>query len=95
MPQQLEILFENDHFLVVNKPAGLSTQAARGIDSLEVRVRCFLQNIVNADMKFWQCDMTGEAPMVYLGLPHRLDRPVSGAIVLTKTKNAAQNLETV
>jgi 23S rRNA pseudouridine1911/1915/1917 synthase len=89
MPPPLDILFEDDNLLVVNKPAGLSTQAPRGIDSLEVRVRSYLQSVVNADMKFWECDPTGEAPAVYLGLPHRLDRPASGAIVLTKTKKAA------
>ncbi len=88
----LEILYENDDFLVMNKPAGLSTQAPRTIDSLELRVRAYLQQIVNADMKFWQSDPSGEAPAVYLGLPHRLDRPVSGAIVLAKTKKAARKI---
>jgi 23S rRNA pseudouridine1911/1915/1917 synthase len=77
---------------VVNKPAGLSTQAPRGIDSLEVQVRSLLQSRVNADMVYWQCDPTGQAPEVYLGLPHRLDRPVSGVIVLAKTKKGARKI---
>jgi RluA family pseudouridine synthase len=87
-----EILFENGDVLVVNKPAGLSTQAPRGIDSLELRVRAWLQASVNADMVYWQCDPSGQAPAVYLGLPHRLDRPVSGAIVMAKTKKAARKI---
>jgi 23S rRNA pseudouridine1911/1915/1917 synthase len=88
----LDILFEDEHCLVVNKPSGLSTQAPRGIDSLEVQVRALLQNRVNADMVYWQCDPSGQAPAVYLGLPHRLDRPVSGVIVLAKTKKGARKI---
>ena len=92
MPLDLEILFEDEHCLVLNKPSGLATQAPRGIDSLEIRVRAYLQSIVNADMAYWQCDPTGQAPDVYLGLPHRLDRPVSGVIVLAKTKKGARKI---
>jgi 23S rRNA pseudouridine1911/1915/1917 synthase len=92
MATELEILYEDDHFLVINKPEGLSTQAPRGIDSLELQVRAYLQSIVNADMTYWQCDASGEAPAVYLGLPHRLDRPVSGVIVLAKTKKGARKI---
>jgi 23S rRNA pseudouridine1911/1915/1917 synthase len=92
MQSQLEIIYEDDHFLVINKPAGLSTQAARGIDCLELRVRAYLQSLVNADMLYWQSDLAGHAPAVYLGLPHRLDRPVSGVIVLAKTKKGARKI---
>ncbi|HEY2762257.1 MAG TPA: RluA family pseudouridine synthase [Pirellulales bacterium] len=92
MPLDLEILFEDEHCLVINKPSGLSTQAPRGIDSLELRVRAYLQSIVDADMAYWQCDPSGQAPEVYLGLPHRLDRPVSGVIVLAKTKKGARKI---
>lgn len=92
MLSPIDILYEDDHLLVVNKPSGLSTQAPRGIDSLELRVRGYLQRRVNADMIYWQCDPSGQAPAVYLGLPHRLDRPVSGVIVLTKTKKGARKI---
>lgn len=92
MPPPLEILYEDDHCLVVNKPTGLSTQAPRGIESLELQVRAYLQSLVNADMVYWQSDPTGKAPEVYLGLPHRLDRPVSGVIVLAKTKKGARKI---
>ena len=88
MQLPLEILFEDEHCLVVNKPAGLSTQAPRSFESLELQVRAYLQSSVNADMLYWQSDLVGQAA-VYLGLPHRLDRPVSGVIVLAKTKKGA------
>jgi RluA family pseudouridine synthase len=92
MQWPLEILFEDEHCLVLNKPAGLSTQAPRSFDSLELQVRAHLQSAVNADMLYWQSDLSGQAPTVYLGLPHRLDRPVSGVIVLAKTKKGARKI---
>jgi 23S rRNA pseudouridine1911/1915/1917 synthase len=80
----LDILFEDEHLLVVNKPPGLATQAPAGIESLEARVRDYLQSKLPAE----------EIPpkRLYLGLPHRLDRPVSGVIVFAKTIKAARKL---
>jgi RluA family pseudouridine synthase len=78
----LEILFEDSSCLAALKPSGLSTQSPRGIDSLEVRVRDWLQ--AHADR--------GETPAdrIYLGMPHRLDRAVSGVILFAKTRRAAR-----
>jgi 23S rRNA pseudouridine1911/1915/1917 synthase len=78
----LEILFEDSSCLAALKPAGLSTQSPRGIDSLEMRVRDWLHE---------QADR-GETPAdgIYLGLPHRLDRPVAGVILFAKTRPAAR-----
>jgi 23S rRNA pseudouridine1911/1915/1917 synthase len=92
MLHDLDILFEDEHCLVIDKPAALATQSPWGIDSLELRVRAYLQSLVNADMVYWQSDPAGQAPPVYLGLPHRLDRPVSGVIVLAKTKKGARKI---
>jgi 23S rRNA-/tRNA-specific pseudouridylate synthase len=79
---QLEILYDHGPCLVVNKPPGLLTQAPAGIDSLEVRVKEFYRQ------------REGKEPgsNLYLGLPHRLDRPVSGAIVFARQARAAQRL---
>lgn len=81
-PAPLDILYDDGPVLVVNKPAGLLTQAPAGIDSLEVRVKEFYRQ------------REGKPPdaNIYLGLPHRLDRPVSGAIVLARHERAAQRL---
>ena len=62
--------------MVVNKPSGLLTTAARGVDSLEVQLHHFLQ------------DRDAERPFV--GLPHRIDRPVSGAVLVGKTPSATK-----
>jgi 23S rRNA pseudouridine1911/1915/1917 synthase len=77
---QLDILYDNGPVLVVNKPPGLLTQAPAGIDSLEVRVKAFYREREQKDGN------------IYLGLPHRLDRPVSGAIVFARHVRAAQRL---
>jgi RluA family pseudouridine synthase len=76
----LEILYHDGPCLVLNKPAGLLTQAPVGIDSLEVRVKEFFREREQKEGR------------IYLGLPHRLDRPVSGAIVFARHVRAAQRL---
>lgn len=75
-----DILYEHGPVLVVNKPPGLLTQAPPGIDSLELRVKRFLK------------EREQKPGGVYLGVPHRLDRPVSGVIVLAKHVRAARRI---
>jgi 23S rRNA pseudouridine1911/1915/1917 synthase len=78
----LEILYDNGPCLVINKPPGVLTQAPAGIDSMEVRVKAFYR------------EREGKDGNIYLGLPHRLDRPVSGAIIFARHVRAAQRLST-
>ena len=73
-----EILLERAGCLVVNKPGGLLTQAPPGIDSLEARIKRFLASRENKP--------------VYLGVPHRLDRHVSGAMVFATRRRAARSI---
>jgi len=80
MPAGFDILFEDSSCLVVNKPAGLLTQAPLGIDSLEFRI------------KAWLKERDTKPGGVYLGVPHRLDRPASGAIVFAKNVRAARRI---
>lgn len=75
-----EILLERGAVLVLNKPGGLLTQAPPGIDSLELRTKQFLKIRENKPGK------------VYLGVPHRLDRPVSGVMVVAKNVRATQRI---
>jgi len=76
----LEILYEEGPCLVVNKPAGVLTIAPPGVDSLDVRVRAFLKQ------------RDAKPGNVYLGIPHRLDRPATGAIVFGKHARATRRL---
>jgi 23S rRNA pseudouridine1911/1915/1917 synthase len=77
----LHILFEDNHCLAVSKPAPLLTQGVPlGIPTLEARVKAYLKERYH------------KPGNVYLGIPHRLDRPVSGVIVFARNTKAAQRL---
>jgi 23S rRNA pseudouridine1911/1915/1917 synthase len=77
----LEVLFEDNHCLAVNKPAGLLSQGdASGDPSLVDLATFYLKT---------QYAKPGN---VYLGLLHRLDRPTSGVVLLAKTSKAAGRL---
>lgn len=78
----LDVLYDNGPVLVINKPAGVLTQAPAGIDSLEVQVKAFYR------------EREAKEGNIYLGLPHRLDRPVSGAIVFARHVRAAERIST-
>jgi RluA family pseudouridine synthase len=82
MPQPLKILLHDGPCIVAYKPAGLLTQAPPGIDSMEARV------------KDWLREQEGKTGNVYLGVPHRLDRPVSGALLFARHVRAARKLST-
>lgn len=74
---QLDILYEDNHLIAINKPAGLLSQGDKtgDIDALK-KVKTYIKNEYN------------KPGAVYLGLPHRLDRPVSGVLLLCKTSKA-------
>jgi 23S rRNA pseudouridine1911/1915/1917 synthase len=76
----VEILYESGPCLVIAKPGGIATQAPAGIESVESRVKGFLK-IRDA-----------KPGRVYLGVPHRLDRPVSGALVVALHARATRRL---
>ncbi|HWB10626.1 MAG TPA: RluA family pseudouridine synthase [Pirellulales bacterium] len=76
----VEILYQSPACLVVMKPAGLATQAPAQFDSLERRLRTWLGRFPSPHGH------------IYLGVPHRLDRPVSGAIVFALRRRAAFKL---
>ncbi|HUG93270.1 MAG TPA: RNA pseudouridine synthase [Planctomycetaceae bacterium] len=81
MPPSLEILCEDAPVVAVNKPAGVITQGAPpGVDSLADLVREYLKRKYS------------KPGNVYLGLVHRLDRPVSGVVVFARNSKAAARL---
>jgi 23S rRNA pseudouridine1911/1915/1917 synthase len=81
MPDPPTILFEDNHCIAVAKPAGLLTQGVPpGIPTLEAQVKAYLKERYH------------KAGNVYLGIPHRLDRPVSGVVVFARNTKAARRL---
>lgn len=81
-----EILYEEGPILAVNKPTGLLTQAPPGIDSIEARVKNFLM------LRDQTEEEKARGKSVYLGVPHRLDRPASGVLVFAKNVRAAHRV---
>src|SRR3954471_7604453 len=83
MPKQpqLDVIYEDNHLLVVNKPAGLATQGvAEGTASVLTRAKQYLK------------DKYKKPGNVYLGVVSRLDSTVSGILVLARTSKAADRL---
>ena len=76
-----EILYEDNHVIVVNKPAGMLSQ---GDDTGDLDLLTYLKTYVKE-----KYNKPGDA---YIGLVHRLDRPVSGLMVFARTSKAAARL---
>lgn len=81
------VLFFDQECLVVNKPGGLLTQAPAGIPSIESQARQFFSLLAAK---------SGEPPQslasTYVGVPHRLDRSTSGALLLGQSKPVTRKL---
>jgi len=78
---EIAILYEDNHLLVVEKPANLPTQAdSSGDDDLLSILKRYIAEKYN------------KPGAVYLGLVHRLDRPVGGVMVFARTSKAAARL---
>ncbi len=77
----LDILFEDNHLIIVNKiPGDLSQGDITGDQTLGDKVKSYLKKKYN------------KKGNVYLGIAHRLDRPTSGVIVFTKTSKALSRI---
>ena len=79
--QNLKVIFEDNHIIVVEKPVNIPSQADKtgDIDMLSL-VKQYVKEKYNKP---------GE---VYIGLVHRLDRPVGGIMVFARTSKAASRL---
>jgi 23S rRNA pseudouridine1911/1915/1917 synthase len=79
-PPVANVLYEDPHLLIVNKPAPLLTQAPPGVPNLEALVKAYIK------------EKYAKPAGVYLGVPHRLDRPVSGVICFARNTKAARRV---
>ena len=79
--QNINILYEDNHLLVVIKPANIPVcpDSSKDKDLLSI-------------LKEYIKEKYHKPGNVYLGLVHRLDRPVSGIMVFAKTSKAAERL---
>ena len=77
----LKVIFEDNHIIVVEKPVNIPSQGDKtgDLDMLGI-IKNYLKEKYN------------KPGNVYLGLVHRLDRPVGGVMVFAKTSKAASRL---
>ena len=75
------ILYEDNHLLVFNKRAGEIVQGDKtGDEPLSETLKAFI------------AQRDGKPGQVFMGVPHRLDRPVSGVTVFAKTSKALERM---
>ena len=79
--QKLKVIFEDNHIIVVEKPVNIPSQGDKtgDVDMLTI-IKDYLKEKYN------------KPGNVYLGLIHRLDRPVGGVMAFAKTSKAAARL---
>lgn len=77
----LNVVYEDNHLLVVNKPAGMLVQGdATGDKTLLDHAKEYIKEKYH------------KPGAVFLGVVHRLDRPVSGLVVLARTSKALERM---
>lgn len=77
----MKVIYEDNHIIAVNKACGEVVQGDKtGDETLMDKVKLYLKEKYN------------KPGNVYLGLPHRLDRPTSGLLILAKTSKVLPRL---
>ena len=79
--ENLQVLFEDNHIIIVNKRAGDITQGDKTGDKP-------LSDVVKEYVK----DKYNKPGLVFIGTVHRLDRPTSGILIFAKTSKALERL---
>ena len=80
----LDILYEDDQMLIVNKAAGMVVHPAPGHDT---------GTLVHALLAHCGTDLTGVGGVQRPGIVHRLDKNTTGAMVVAKTETALHSLQ--
>ena len=81
MKNNLKVIYEDNHIIVVEKIVNIPSQADKtGDEDMLSLIKAYLKEKYN------------KPGNVYLGLVHRLDRPVGGVMVFAKTSKAASRL---
>ena len=79
--ESLKVIYEDNHIIVVEKPVNIPSQGDKTGDTDMIDI-----------IKLYLKEKYNKPGNVYLGLVHRLDRPVGGVMVFAKTSKAASRL---
>lgn len=90
----LKILYEDQEILVVEKPAGMESQASRKLEpDMVSEIKKYRSRYETGQLSTKKSTNLSPGPVdSYVGVIHRLDKPVSGVMVYAKTKKAAASL---
>ena len=77
----MEILYEDNHIIIVNKTTSEIVQGDKTGDTP-----------LSEQLKLWLKEKYNKPGNVFVGVTHRLDRPVSGVVVFAKTSKALTRL---
>ncbi len=80
-PPELKIIYQDKQLLAVNKPQGIVTEYE---PHLNFTLESLALNYIRSQEKYPQ--------KCFIGVPHRLDRPVSGVVLLSKKKSVLKML---
>lgn len=80
----LQIIFEDNHIIAVNKPAGVLVQ---GDETGDTPLLDLMKDYVKV-----KYNKPGD---VFLGVVHRIDRPVSGAVIFARTSKALERMNKI
>lgn len=78
----IDILYEDNHLIVLNKPAGMLVQKDK--TGNESNLEELVKNYIKEKYK--------KEGNVYLGIPHRIDRPTSGAVLMCKSSKSLERI---
>ena len=81
---KLHVLYEDNHLIAVNKPAGVPVQGDSSGD----------KSLLDIVMEYIKVKYN-KPGAVYLGLVHRVDRPVSGVVLFAKTSEALARMNEI
>lgn len=82
--KNLQVIYEDNHLLAVNKPAGMLVQ---GDETNDKPLVDFAKDYIKARY--------GKPGDVFLGVVHRIDRPVSGAVIFARTSKALERMNKI
>lgn len=78
---KLDILYEDNHIIAINKPSGALAQGDKtGDEPIVEQVKAYVKKKYN------------KPGAVFMGIPHRLDRPTSGILLFARTSKALARL---
>ena len=81
MTPGFEVIYEDNHLIAVNKSAGVLVQ---GDSTGDVPLSELVKNYIK--------EKYGKPGEVFIGVVHRLDRPVTGVVVLARTSKALERM---